>query len=296
MSGTDTIGEYVRRKKALVDRELLLVLPPTDARPERVHQAMHYAVVGDGKRLRPILTIAVAEIFRTDPGVAVRAGCAIELVHCSSLILDDLPCMDDARQRRGRPTCHLEFGESTATLAAFGLLNRSFQILQELADLGVGLRQVCALTLQLAAAVGSDGLTGGQAIDLISENAVDFATLEFIHSHKTGALFIASAQFGAILGRAGRKDRAAIVQYAKNLGLAFQVQDDLLDAMGTSQRTGKDARKDARKTTFVSLSGIDGARALSRELVESSVASLAPLGARGTLLDELGRFAVNGRT
>ncbi|MBI2837437.1 MAG: polyprenyl synthetase family protein [Acidobacteria bacterium] len=276
-----------------VDRALARILPEARRRPEKVHAAMRYAVLNGGKRLRPILTITVADIFRAAEAPALLAACAIEMVHCSSLILDDLPCMDDARLRRGRLPCHLEFGESTAILAAFGLLNRAFQLLQEIERRGVGPRKVRALAEQLTSAIGSDGLIGGQAIDLESHAAsVDFATLEYIHSHKTGALFIASAEFGAILGDAGRKDRAAIVQYARNLGLAFQVQDDLLDADGMTDASGAGRPK----TTFVSFAGIEGMSRLSRDLIESSIVSLAPLGKRGAVLEAISRQTLDRRS
>ncbi len=267
-----------------------------EGRTEKVQSAMRYGVLNGGKRLRPILTLAVAEIFGVDERQALVSGCAIELVHCASLILDDLPSMDDAQLRRGRKACHREFDESTAILASFGLLNRAFQVLQELKGKGVSQKAIRELTLLLTAAIGTDGLIGGQIIDLESEKSMDYATLEFIHSHKTIALFLASAEFGCVLGRAGGRDRAAILQYAKPLGLAFQIQDDLLDALSTPEKIGKDVNRDVEKTTFVSFCGIEGARQLNRELIQSSIASLAPFGKRGAILEDIGRFSLSRRS
>jgi len=287
------LRDYFLARKSLIDDELDRVLPPASARPENVHEAMRYGVLSGGKRLRPILTLAVADVFRTPALRAVRAGCAIELIHCTSLILDDLPCMDDAHLRRGRKACHRAFGESTAILAAFGLMNAAFDLLQDLDQDGVSQRRIRELTVQLASAIGSVGLIGGQAVDLLSEKPADYTTLEFIHSHKTGALFVTAAQFGCILGGANRREKAAISQYAKNVGLAFQVQDDLLDAVGSRKRTGKDVRRDTTKPTFASICGIDGARQLSRKLVDSSISALSPIGRRCRILEAIARYSVD---
>jgi geranylgeranyl diphosphate synthase type II len=282
-----------------VERRLPGLLPAEDERPESVHRAMRYAALGAGKRVRPVLTLAVAELFGAgDEEAAVDVACAVELVHASSLVLDDLPSMDDAELRRGRPTVHRAFGESTAVLAAFGLLNLAFQ---RLADSAQRLRLTRYasedLVHHLADAIGTGGLIGGQTLDLESTPAdLDLDRLEYIHSHKTGALFLAAAELGAMAADARRRDLESVGRYAKNLGLAFQIEDDLLDALATPEETGKDVRKDAGKTTFVSLLGVDGARALADELLAFAIDSLEPLGRRADPLRALAEFvAAPGR-
>lgn len=280
---------------ARVERRLPALLPPADARPERVHAAMQYALTTPGKRLRPVLTLAVAELFGGTRPEILDLACAVEMVHASSLVLDDLPCMDDAAQRRGRPTLHRAFTEDVALLAAFGLLNRAYALVAE-AGLALGLRRYTPADLahHLAAAVGTDGLIGGQALDLEGQrsggSALDLERLEYIHSHKTGALFLAAAELGAMAADARRRDLEVVSRYAKNLGLAFQISDDLLDVLATPEETGKDAHQDEGKVTFVTLLGVAGARALEGELLGFAVAALEPLGRKADALRALAEF------
>jgi geranylgeranyl pyrophosphate synthase len=218
----------------------------------------------------------------------------VELVHTASLILDDLPSMDDARQRRGRPACHLVFGEATATLTAFALINRAYEVLAE--DEGLAADTRARLARELSRAVGLEGMIAGQAADLaFTERAMDFRTLEFIHSRKTGALFTCCAALGAEAAGAAPGEREALVAYAKNLGLAFQIVDDLIDVTGRAAEAGKDVRQDAKKTTFVSFAGVEGARQIAQELVATSVEALAPFGPRAEPLRELARYVVARR-
>lgn len=275
-----------------VNRRLPELLPAPEARPEPVHRAMHYALTGAGKRVRPVLTLAVAELFgeRGDPVLDI--ACAVEMVHACSLVLDDLPQMDDAQLRRGRPTVHRAFGESVALLAALGLLNRAYALVAEAAN-RLSLRRYTAEDMihHLAAAIGSDGLIGGQALDLLTEpEELSLDTLEYIHSHKTGALFMAAGELGAMAADARRRDLEVIARYAKNLGLAFQIADDLLDVLGTPEETGKDTGKDADKVTFVRLLGVEGAQALEAELLGFAVESLMPLGRKADSLREIAHF------
>jgi len=269
------------------------LLPAETERPEWVHAAMRYAALGQGKRLRPVLTLAVAEMFGVPASDdVVDLACAVELVHACSLVLDDLPSMDDAALRRGRPTVHRAFGEDVAILAAFALLARAYQLVADTAQ-RLGIRRYASedLVHHLAEAIGTRGLVGGQALDLVSRpDDTDLERLEFVHSHKTGALFLAAAELGAMAADASRRDLEAVGRYAKNLGLAFQIEDDLLDALATPEETGKDARQDAGKTTFVSLLGVDGARALAAELLAFAVDSLAPLGRKADALRALAEF------
>jgi geranylgeranyl pyrophosphate synthase len=260
---------------------------------------MRYAVLGAGKRVRPVLTLAVADLLGAGGEGAVEdVACAVELVHACSLVLDDLPAMDDAALRRGRPTTHRAFGEAVALLAAFALLNRAFQLL---ADAGqrLRLRRYGSedLVHHLATAIGTRGLVGGQALDLAARpEELDLERLEYVHSHKTGALFVAAAELGAMAADARRAELETVGRFAKNLGLAFQIEDDLLDALATPEETGKDVRKDAGKVTFVSLLGVDGARALADELLAFANESLAPLGRRAEPLRALAEFvAAPGR-
>jgi geranylgeranyl diphosphate synthase type II len=277
---------------ARVDGRLPELLPPAGARPEPVHQAMRYALTGAGKRVRPALTLAVADLCGARSGPVLDLACAVEMVHACSLVLDDLPSMDDAALRRGRPTVHRVFGESVALLAALALLNRAYALVAEAAH-RLSLRRYTTedVVHHLAAAIGSDGLIGGQALDLLTRpEEMSLDVLEYIHSHKTGALFMAAGELGAMAADARRRDLEVIARYAKNLGLAFQISDDLLDVLGTPEETGKDTGKDETKVTFVKLLGVAGAQALAAELLGFAVDSLAPLGRKADTLRELARF------
>jgi geranylgeranyl diphosphate synthase type II len=256
-----------------------------------IDRSMAYTLFAPSKRVRPILTQLSAELCGGTAAQALPAATAMELVHTSSLILDDLPSMDNAALRRGRPANHLEFGEAIAILAAFGLLNLAFGTLARSYDAPLASR----LAVLLDDAVGTDGLIGGQAADLLAtEREIDFDLLERIHRGKTGALFSASAVAGAMTASADPDSIAALSAFAKNLGLAFQIIDDLLDVEGDPATTGKAIRKDARKTTFVSFSGIDGAHLLASELCQTADRALAPFGRRADKLRELSAF-VAGR-
>ncbi len=277
---------------ARVSRRLPELIPPSSQRPEPVHQAMQYALTGAGKRVRPVLTLAVADLFGCRSEPVLDLACAVEMVHACSLVLDDLPSMDDAALRRGRPTVHRVYGESVALLAALALLNRAYALVAEAAH-RLALRRYTTedMVHHLAAAIGSDGLIGGQALDLLTKpEEMSLDVLEYIHSHKTGALFMAAGELGAMAAEARRRDLEVIARFAKNLGLAFQISDDLLDVLGTLEETGKDTGKDADKVTFVKLLGVPGAQALAAELLGFAVDSLAPLGRKADPLRDLVRF------
>jgi geranylgeranyl pyrophosphate synthase len=204
--------------------------------------------------------------------------------------------MDDAARRRGRPTCHVAHGEATAILAAFALQNRAFEILGHGWPGAPDAAVRAGLARDLARAIGMDGMIAGQSKDLeMTDRPLDFQTLEFIHSRKTGALFIASAELGAAAARASATERASMGAFAKNLGLAFQIVDDLIDAVGAEAEAGKDVGKDLKKTTFVSFSGVDGARQLAEELIVASISALAAFGTRAQPLRELARYVVTRR-
>jgi geranylgeranyl diphosphate synthase type II len=268
------------------------LLPAPGERPRQVHEAMHYALTSAGKRLRPVLTLAVAGMSGEQGEAVLDLACAVEMVHACSLVLDDLPAMDDAALRRGRPTVHRAFGEPVALLAALALLNRAYALVAESAHrLSLSRYTSEDLVHHLAAAIGSGGLIGGQALDLLSRpEEADLELLEYIHSHKTGALFMAAGELGAMAADARRRDLEVVARFAKNLGLAFQISDDLLDVLATPEQTGKDAGQDAGKATFVKLLGIAGAQALAAELLGFAVESLAPLGRRGEPLRQLAAY------
>ncbi len=274
-----------------IGRALTDFVPVVAKTPAPVLDAMRYTLLAPSKRVRAVLVLLAADLCGSSAR-AMAAACAVEAIHAASLMLDDLPSMDDAPLRRGRPAAHIEFGEAVTILAAFGLLNQAYAHLARHYDNGVAKM----LTALLSEAVGLDGLVSGQAEDVLAtDEAINFDTLERIHRRKTGVLFSAAATAGAITAGGTGEDIAALKAYAKNLGLAFQIVDDLLDVTGTSEETGKMTRHDARKTTFVSFSGVDGARSLAAELCETATAALAPFGKRAARLRELAQFVADRR-
>jgi geranylgeranyl diphosphate synthase, type II len=270
--------------QTIVDAELRRLVPDGGG---RVQQSMAYTVHAPSKRVRPVLTMLAAELCGGTSARALPAACVVELVHAASLILDDLPSMDDAPLRRGRPTNHRQFGEAIAILAAFGLLTMAFGTLAREYEPALA----AGASSLLANAVGLEGLIGGQAADLLAtDTQISFEMLERIHRGKTGALFNASATAGAMTAGASPAHIASLSAFAKNLGLAFQIIDDLLDVEGDPAQTGKATREDLKKTTFVSFSGVAGARQLATELCETADWALAPFGKRADRLRELSAF------
>jgi geranylgeranyl diphosphate synthase, type II len=277
------LGTYLGEARRLVEDALDKSLQPLGTPPAALHEAMRYTLLLPAKRLRGIVVLAACEMLRGERDDALPLAVAVEMVHASSLILDDLPSMDDASLRRGRPTLHREAGEANAILAAVGLLNAAFAAIQGAERLKERTRG--AAIASLSAAIGAEGLVGGQVVDLESTGKrLDLEALEFVHAHKTGALFIAAAELGAQAAGGRARDLQALRRYAKNLGLAFQITDDLLDYSGDPATTGKDAGLDRDRTTFVNLCGIDGARRLTDELIGASVLALEPFGKRGHVL------------
>ncbi len=278
-----------------VEEALQSVLPAPDIAPQRLHQAMRYVVLGGGKRVRPLLAFAAGELADADPERVALAGAAVEIIHAYSLVHDDLPCMDDDELRRGRPTCHVEYDEATALLVGDALQSLAFHVLGEyrLAD---DLKTQLEMVKLLAAASGSRGMAGGQAIDLESVGkTLTVPELEFMHIHKTGALIRASALLGARCGNGlAEKAFGQLDLFAKLIGLAFQVVDDVLDAESSTATLGKTAGKDARagKPTYVSAIGAPRARDLAQELRQNALNALAEFGERALRLRQLADFIV----
>ena len=280
------IHAYLADGRQRVDDALEKTLPPLGTPPASLHEAMRYTALLPGKRLRGIVVLASSELLKGDADAALPLAAAVELVHASSLVLDDLPCMDNATLRRGKPTLHKVTGEANAILASVGLLNLAFATIQAAPALKERTRT--RATSVLAEAIGGGGLIGGQVADLeATGRRLDLDALEYVHSHKTGALFIAAAELGAVAAGGRERDLEALRNYAKNLGLAFQITDDLLDYSGNPETTGKDAGLDRDRTTFVNLCGIDGARRLVDDLIGASIAALAPFGKRAAALSGL---------
>ena len=270
-----------------VNDELDRLLPPADAAPTRLHRAMRHAVMAGGKRLRPILAVAVHDALHGRNESIHSVGAALEMLHTYSLIHDDLPCMDDDDQRRGQPTVHVAFDEATAVLAGDALHALAFEILARKAP-----REVIA---EVACAIGTTGMLGGQMADLEAEGLAPTESLVVgIHERKTGALFIASAKTGAILAGAASTDLAAIEAYARPLGLAFQVVDDLLEVTGDSAHLGKPADSDSkhRKVTFPGAVGVDAARQRACELADEAKGALDGLTGETSILRALADFVV----
>jgi geranylgeranyl diphosphate synthase, type II len=257
-----------------------------------VERSMAYTATAPSKQVRAVLTLLSAELYGGNASHAVPAAAAIELVHAASLILDDLPSMDNAPLRRGLPANHLAFGEAVSILAAFGLLNLAYATFARAYQPDLAVR-LASLT---ADAVGPSGLIGGQALDLLAtDQQIGFEMLERIHRGKTGALFVAAASCGALTAGASPDALGVLTAFAKNLGLAFQIVDDLLDVEGDPAQTGKAIREDARKTTFVSFSGVDGARELAAELCQTADRALTPFGPAADRLRELSAFVAARR-
>ncbi|MBC7495820.1 MAG: polyprenyl synthetase family protein [Sphingomonadaceae bacterium] len=277
-----------------MDQRFDRLLPvPADGRG-RLFAGMRHAVIGGGKRMRPLLVVAACDLFHVDRERALRVALAIECVHCYSLIHDDLPCMDDDDLRRGKPTVHKAFDEATAVLAGDSLHALAFEILADPATHGdPGAR--AELVLELARASGPSGMAGGQMMDIAAtETNFDLAATTRLQQLKTGALIGFCLEAGAIMGRIPDERRTPLRGYARDLGLAFQIADDLLDVEGSADKTGKAVGKDAAagKATFVSLLGVDRARTQAAMLIDQAIDHLHSFGSEADLLRAIARFAI----
>lgn len=281
-----------------VNQMLDRLLPPVTSAERRVVEAMRYSVMGGGKRIRPFLVRHSAKLFDVADAGALRVAAAIEMLHCYSLAHDDLPAMDDADLRRGRPSVHRQFDEATAILAGDGLLTMAFEVLAH-PDTHANPLVRSELVLALARAGGPAGMVGGQMIDLEAENAqLDLPAITRLQALKTGAIIEFSCIAGPILGQAPADAHRALSDYARDLGLAFQIADDLLDIESSEAVTGKPVGRDqaAGKATFVSLLGVEGARKRAQELAGQAAGRLAQFSNRAALLCDMAQFVVDRRS
>lgn len=282
----------VRRAELALERRL----PAAEQSPIALHRAMRYAVLGGGKRIRPLLVYAAAHAFGETGAQLDAAACAVELIHAYSLVHDDLPAMDDDALRRGRPTCHVVFGEAMAILAGDALQALAFEILSnDPGDAVIGMEKQRVL----GRACGAEGMAGGQALDLAAVgHTLTLTELEHMHACKTGALIRASVRLGALTAGADDAALRLLDRYGNAVGLAFQVRDDILDVEGDAAVIGKTAGKDAAadKPTFPSIIGLDASRARLRELTETALDAIAPLAMPGALLQDLAHYAAHRRS
>jgi len=290
----DLLAPAFERIQAEIDSAFDAFLPvPRDSRA-RLVEAMRHAAIGGGKRVRPLLLTATAELFGVARTAAVNAACAIEAIHCYSLIHDDLPCMDDDALRHGKPTVHRAYDEATAVLAGDALHALAFDILTQ-PDTSTDPFVRAELVGALARASGHGGMAGGQMMDMMAASSrYDLAQITRLQQLKTGALLAASVEMGAILGRVPPEGRGQLRAYARDIGLAFQIADDLLDVEGDEAAAGKALRKDKvqDKATFVTLMGADNAREQARRLADQAADHLAGYGEEARLLQALARFIV----
>jgi geranylgeranyl pyrophosphate synthase len=286
MEDTAVFLQSVEALRLHVDRRLGELVPEPDSEPGRLGEAARYALLAPGKRFRPLLTLLAAEAFGAPVGMALDVACAMEMVHAASLVLDDLPSMDDARLRRGRPTTHRVYGEADAILASVGLLTRAFEVIAGASDLDPEDRS--ALVASLGEAVGFGGLVSGQAMDLAERTRPrTLDELDCLNHRKTSVLMIAAAEAGARIGGAGPDARREMGEFARRIGLAFQIRPDLIDAEAAGEHAGKDVGKDAGMTTLVSALGPRAAAAAMETHLDAADAALRRAGCGG----RLGQFA-----
>ena len=291
----DIFAIELQKRKEYIDSYLGTYLEGLPANPPPIHQAMHYAVMNGGKRLRPILVLEGTAIAGAKAEAVMPTACAIEMIHSYSLVHDDLPAMDDDDFRRGKPTCHRAFGEANAILTGDALLTAAFELMTNNAEIdGIELRDVIRVIREVAQAAGSQGMIGGQVMDLAGEEKGNSFDLSVLHGLKTGELFKASLRVGAILGRISDDGLEALTQYACHFGLAFQITDDILDVCGDQALIGKPVGSDAKnvRTTYTSLYGLEGARTRAQHSVEACLDSLSLFAAEAGFLRDLARFTL----
>lgn len=290
------INLYLRDKKKLIDVALTKILPLETDYPPTLCKAMRYSVLGGGKRIRPILAMAAFDAGDGQGDAILSFACALEFIHAYSLIHDDLPAMDNDDFRRGKPTVHRVFGEALAILAGDALLTEAFKAMSRGAlEHGIDPEVAVGIIHEVSLAAGLSGLVGGQVVDIESEGRdVDLPAVEYIHTHKTGALILVSLRTGAKLGRISSEKLEAITRYGERVGLAFQIVDDILDIVGESSTLGKEVGSDEarKKATYPGVVGIEESRRLAENLVEEAVACLTILQEGGEPLKEIARYLI----
>lgn len=291
------IKKYLEEKKQIVEDSMNLLLPSINGLPHNLHRAMRYSIEAGGKRIRPILAIASCNAVGGDEEDVITAACSLEFIHTYSLIHDDLPAMDDDDYRRGKPTCHRAFNEATAVLAGDALLTAAFEVLSRY-DLyrNIDPEIVLEIIHDISRAAGFAGMVGGQQADLEAERkSIGLPNLEFIHTHKTGALILASVKIGAKLGGCSDSELKSLIKYGEAIGLAFQVADDILDVTGTTSTLGKDAGSDeARgKATYPSLLGLKESKIRVVELLDLALSSISEFDSKADPLRGIAKQIVN---
>ncbi len=291
---SETLHRYLEEQRARVDEELERRLPAADAYPPSIHQAMRHSVFAGGKRIRPILCLESGRLFDGDERSLLRLASALELIHTYSLIHDDLPALDNSDLRRGKPTCHRAFGEATAILAGDALLTLAYETLSEPGPPSD--EQKLGVIHEVSRAVGTHGgMVGGQVVDLeTTGHPSDAATLQYIHSSKTGAFIRAAVRCGALYANAATSHLARVTAYGEKVGLAFQIADDLLDVFGSREALGKSVGQDGtqHKATYPALHGVEESRRIASELVREACEILDPYGSRGQKLKDIANFLI----
>lgn len=295
MNERETIKDYLARRADEVNRWLECLVPSETVPPEQLHRAMRYSLLAGGKRLRPVLVLASGEAFGAEAEELMPAACAIEMIHTYSLIHDDLPAMDNDDLRRGRPTCHKAFGEAVAILAGDALLTQAFRVLSSDSPGRDPARQVRVIR-EIATAAGTvDALIGGQMADIENEGKqAAQSVVEYIHRSKTGAMIRASVVVGGIIAGARDEQIDKLRAYGERIGLAFQIADDILDVVSTSEQLGKTPGKDqaAHKATYPAMYGIAASETRARKLAEEAVEIISGLGLPTQALEEMARFII----
>jgi len=290
---------YLQDRQKIVEEALEHYLPREDNIPADIYKAVRYSVFNGGKRIRPILCLAATEAVGGDLGPAIPVACALELIHSYSLIHDDLPAMDDDDFRRGKPTCHKVFGENIAILAGDALLTEAFVLLSHVEKVRLSAERRLAVIQEIAKAAGICGMVGGQALDVLSGKSVsNEGTLHEIHRRKTGALIVAAVKSGATIFNARKDKIQALAEYGINLGLAFQIADDILDVEGDRELMGKETGSDAAhdKLTYPSLLGLDVAKEKLAKYIDSAVASLSGFDERARPLLVIARYIMERKS
>lgn len=298
MHKSTNLAEAMAQTASLVEQQLDALLPVPEAAEAKLIEAMRYAVLNGGKRLRAFVVMEVAQLFAVNHTCAARVAASVEMLHAYSLVHDDLPAMDDDDLRRGKPSCHKQFDEATAILAGDALQTRAFEVLAE-EDTHADPEARIELVLALSGASGMRGMVGGQMIDMVSEGKeLTGPEITRLQALKTGRLIQYAAEAGAILGRAPAAQRHAIIAYGRDLGAAFQIYDDVLDETATAEEMGKTAGKDAAagKATMVRILGLEGAKLQANKLAEQAAAHLESFGEKASLLQALARFTVTRKS